>query len=458
MTQEEALTILKTGVNVFLTGEPGAGKSYTINEYVRYLRAHGIKPAITASTGIAATHIGGVTIHSWSGIGIHTDLDLKDIRRIASSKHIGQKIRDTHVLIIDEVSMLPPKTLNMVEAICREAKKSRDPFGGLQIIFVGDFFQLPPIIRKRRPEEDESEQIILIDEPEAKFAYDASGWIRANPTICYLTEQHRQDDVKYLGLLSAIRNSTFTMSHIGHLENRRTTYANVPEDAPKLFSHNVDVDLVNADMLSQLAGELREFTMRSYGPFGLIATLKKGCLSPETLALKIGASVMFTKNNKKDGFVNGTLGVVIGFREDDGYPIIQTRSNNEIIVEPMEWAIEEDGQAKAGITQMPLRLAWAITVHKSQGMSLDEAVMDLSEVFEYGQGYVALSRVRRLTGLHLIGWNQRAFQVHPDISAKDKEFRTDSTAVEKEYSETPKDNLKRRHANFILACDGRIEI
>lgn len=455
MTQGEALTILKTGANVFLTGEPGSGKSYTINEYVRYLRTHGIEPAITASTGIAATHIGGMTIHSWSGIGIHTNLDMQDIRRIASGKHIGKRMRETNTLIIDEVSMLPPKTLDMVEAVCREARQSYEPFGGLQIILVGDFFQLPPIIKRKS--EDDPDQIILLDEPEARFAYDSSAWTRAKPTTCYLTEQHRQDDKDYLGILSAIRDNTFSMKHVGHIESRRTTYDKVPNDAPKLFSHNVDVDLVNKDMLSQLPGELVEFPMRSYGPHGLITTLMKGCLSPEFLALKIGASVMFTKNNPRAGFVNGTLGIVEGFRENDNYPIVRTRHGQLITAEPMDWAIEEGGVSKATITQIPLRLAWAITVHKSQGMSLDEAVMDLSDVFEYGQGYVALSRVRRLSGVHLIGWNQRAFQVHPEVITKEKEFQNTSSDARKELSNLSEDEIQKKHDDFILACDGQLE-
>jgi len=450
MTQIETLTILKTGANVFLTGEPGSGKSYTVNEYVRYLRAHNIEPAITASTGIAATHIGGMTIHSWSGIGIHTSLDMQDIRRIASSKHVGKRMRETNVLIIDECSMLPPKTLDMVEAVCREARKSYEPFGGMQIILVGDFFQLPPII-KRKPE-DNPDQIVLLDEPEARFAYDSSAWTRAKLTMCYLTEQHRQDDKNYLGILSAIRDNTFNMQHVGHIESRRTTYDKVPNEAPKLFSHNVDVDLVNKDMLSQLPGELMEFSMRSYGVPKLIATLMKGCLSPEFLNLKIGAAVMFTKNNPRAGFANGTLGIVEGFREDDNYPMIRTRGGRLVTAEPMDWGIEENGISKATITQMPLRLAWAITVHKSQGMSLDEAVMDLSDVFEYGQGYVALSRVRRLSGVHLIGWNQRAFQVHPDVIEKEKEFHIASNMAEKEYKELSPKIIAQRHEFFIKMC------
>ena len=450
MTQTEALTILKTGANVFLTGEPGSGKSYTINEYVRYLRGHDVEPAITASTGIAATHIGGLTIHSWSGIGIHTSLAMQDIRRIASSKYIGKRMRETKVLIIDEVSMLAPATLAMVEAVCREARQSYEPFGGLQIILVGDFFQLPPIIKRKT--EDDPDQVVLLDEPEGRFAYDSSAWTRAHPVTCYLTEQHRQDDQDYLGILSAIRDNTFSMKHVGHLENRRTTYDRVPNEAPKLFSHNVDVDLVNKDMLSQLPGELVEFPMRSYGPPPLVATLKKGCLSPEFLNLKVGASVMFTKNNPRGGFVNGTLGIVEGFREDDNYPMIRTRHSRLVTAEPMDWAIEEGGMSKATITQMPLRLAWAITVHKSQGMSLDEAVMDLSEVFEYGQGYMALSRVRRLSGVHLIGWNQRAFQVHPEVITKDKEFHTESEATEKEYKKISPKIIAERHEFFIKMC------
>lgn len=247
------------------------------------------------------------------------------------------------------------------------------------------------------------------------------------------------------------------MEHVNHIESRRTTYEEVPEEAPKLFSHNMDVDLVNNDMLSQLSGETKEFKMRSQGPPALIRTLAKGCLSPEILNLKIGASVMFTKNNHLKGFVNGTLGIVEGFRDTDGAPIIKTRQGRNIEAEPMDWGMEENGQPKATITQVPLRLAWAITVHKSQGMSLDEAVMDLSEVFEYGQGYVALSRVRRLSGVHLIGWNQRAFQVHPDIFSRDKEFRMVSEATEKEIRNTSKKVWDKQHKDFIIACAGSPE-
>src|ERR1035437_5758827 len=148
MTQEHALNILKTGANVFLTGEPGAGKTHTINALVNYLRSCDVEPAITASTGIAATHIGGMTIHSWSGIGIKTKLDKYDLDKIASSEYIVKRVNRTKVLIIDEVSMLSPNMLDMIDMVCREIKQNPEPFGGIQIILVGDFFQLPPIVKK----------------------------------------------------------------------------------------------------------------------------------------------------------------------------------------------------------------------------------------------------------------------------------------------------------------------
>ena len=140
MTQSQALSILMTGANIFLTGEPGSGKTYVVNSYVAYLRKYGIEPAITASTGIAATHIGGMTIHAWSGIGIKTKLDARDIKQIASNQYITRRIGKAKVLIIEEVSMLTPIILSLVDAVCRQVKQNQKSFGGMQVVFVGDFF------------------------------------------------------------------------------------------------------------------------------------------------------------------------------------------------------------------------------------------------------------------------------------------------------------------------------
>lgn len=444
MTQSQALFILKTGANVFLTGEPGSGKTYAINEYVAYLRSRGIEPAITASTGIAATHIGGMTIHSWSGIGIKIKLDARDLHKIVSSQYVAKRVRHAKVLIIEEVSMLLPETLSMVDAVCREIKGSSEPFGGMQVVFAGDFFQLPPVVKKE------------VEKTLARFAYDSPAWAQANPIVCYLAEQYRQDDSNFLGILSAIRHNAFNSDHLRHLETRKIERHAAPPNAPKLFSHNADVDRLNDEILVKLPSEPHAFTMSSKGPDVLVAALKKGCLSPETLSLKVGAAVMFTKNNPKEGFVNGTLGTVGGFDKENGHPLIKVRSGRQIKVEPMDWTVEENGKLRAQISQLPLRLAWAITVHKSQGMNLDEAVMDLSNVFEFGQGYVALSRVRRLSGLYILGWNERAFQVHPEILAKDETFRLTSSDAETKFSKIFPIELKKKQDNFITICGGRV--
>jgi ATP-dependent DNA helicase PIF1 len=457
MTQEQALQILKTGANVFLTGEPGAGKTHTVNAYVKYLRYQGIEPAITASTGIASTHIGGMTIHSWSGIGIKNKLDPYEIDKIASNEYVAKRIGKTKVLIIDEISMLGPETLSMIDAVCREVKNSSEPFGGLQVVLVGDFFQLPPIAKNnfQNKNKDEYNQDSFFEEEDVGiFAYQSIAWQRMSPIVCYLTEQHRQDDDDFLEVLSAIRSDSVNVDHINKINERQVKKGDTHENITKLFSHNMDVDRINSQALAQINSDESVHKMNSTGKEALVNILVKGCLSPETLALKRGAVVMFTKNSIKDGFVNGTLGEVIDFDNNTRYPIVRTNNNKVIRVEPMDWIVEENGKIKAQITQIPLRLAWAITVHKSQGMSMDSAVMDLSQVFEYGQGYVALSRVRRLSGLYLLGINERALKVHPQILDQDKTFHIESENAEIAFGKMDKNDMLKMQKNFVLACGG----
>ena len=443
MTQAQALAILKTGANVFLTGEPGSGKTHTVNEYVAYLRSRKIDPAITASTGIAATHISGMTIHSWSGIGIRKRLDKYDLDRISSIERIVKRVENAHILIIDEISMLSGETLSMIDAVCREIRRSPDmPFGGLQIVFVGDFFQLPPVVAA-------DEQALP-----AKFAYDSAAWQAADPVVCYLTEQHRQEDGDFLSVLKAIRSNTFSSEHEQHIQARKKEHGEVPDGTPRFFPHNAEVDRLNEQMLAKLPDDPEIYTMTALGRASLVESLKKGCLSPEKLMLKSGAAVMFTKNNPKGGFVNGTLGLVKDFDSETNLPRVQIRSGRIIEVEPVDWSVEENGKVRAKITQLPLRLAWAITVHKSQGMSMDEAAMDLSDVFEYGQGYVALSRVRRLSGLHIFGWNERTFQVHPEILLRDQTFRQASGDAEQAVTSLSLTELEQKQNNFVTRSGG----
>ncbi|MBI3306015.1 AAA family ATPase [Candidatus Nomurabacteria bacterium] len=459
MTQSQALNILKTGANVFLTGEPGAGKTHTINNFVSYLRAADIEPAITASTGIAATHIGGMTIHSWSGIGVRPKLDKYDLDKIASSEYIAKRVCRTKVLIIDEVSMLSANMLDMVDMVCREIKQSSEPFGGIQIILVGDFFQLPPIVKRDDFLKKQNSLIAEVGLPQSNriFAYEGGSWQRARLVVCYLSEQYRQDDSDFLSVLGAIRANNILENHLSHINARQIDADDMPENTTKLFSHNINVDGVNNNELAKLDEEAKTFKMNESGNEAIVASLKKSCLSPEKLELKVGAVVMCTKNNPKERFVNGTIGVIAGYEEFSGHPIIKTKNGRSIVVAPMDWTVEENGKIRGQITQIPLRLAWAITVHKSQGMSLDAAVMDLSQVFEFGQGYVALSRVRRLSGLYLLGINEHALKVHPEILKKDKDFKNKSAEAEQVFSKIPENDLKKMHEDFVLACGGKIK-
>ena len=455
MTQEEALSILKTGANVFLTGEPGSGKTHTINQYVAYLRLHGVEPAITASTGIAATHINGMTIHSWSGIGVKQELTAYDLDRIAQNERVARRVSRAKVLLIDEVSMLSAQTLGLVDKVCRELKDPEKAFGGLQVVLVGDFFQLPPIARRAT---ENGVRLAFENaplDPRAQFAYPSPSWIDAKPVVCYLTEQHRQEDATFLDILSAIRNGSFNKEHEAHLTKRKVTKQEEHKNPTKLFSHNADVDQVNETQLEKLPGNPRMFAMKEHGTKAFVEQIKKSCLSPERLLLKTGAKVMFTKNSPEGRYVNGTTGEVIGFDGMQGYPRVKMRSGRVLAVEPAEWAVEAEGRALARIEQIPLRLAWAITVHKSQGMSLDTAFIDLTQAFEYGQGYVALSRVRTLEGLQLAGWNAQALRVHPDILQKDKEFRQASASAQETFRRVDPKDLDTMHKNFIRARGGK---
>jgi len=440
MTQDEALAILKTGLNVFLTGEPGSGKTHTINQYVAWLQERGVEVAVTASTGIAATHINGMTIHSWSGIGIKRDVSDYDIEMIQSREKTAKRIIHTKVLIIDEISMLDAATLDSVDRVLRTLRRKammpEESFGGLQVIFVGDFFQLPPVSREKT----------------AVFAFESKAWKEANPVICYLSEQHRQEDTDFLDLLSAFRHGTLTPAHRTRLKSRAGILSK-QEVATRLYTHNENVDRINTESLAKITEKGRTYEMESRGPKKLVDALKANCLSPETLELKIGARVMFTRNNFEEGYVNGTLGTVVEF-SSLGLPVVQTK-RGLLTVERAMWEVMDGNRIVAKITQIPLRLAWAITVHKSQGMSLDAAIIDLSQAFEFGQGYVAISRVRSLAGLFLDGFNERALELHPKVAAADKHFRGYSDAVRKKFAAFPQLEKEKLEKNFLRAIGAK---
>ncbi|MDP2624564.1 MAG: PIF1 family DEAD/DEAH box helicase [Candidatus Peregrinibacteria bacterium] len=414
MKQDKALEILKQGHHVFLTGAAGTGKTFLLNEYINHLKDEFVTVGITASTGIAATHLNGVTIHSWAGFGIKDELTQEDIQKLLKKNYLHSRFEDTEVLIIDEVSMLHAHQLDMVDQVCRSFKQNDMPFGGIQLVLCGDFFQLSPV-RK--------------DYERSKFVNESYVWNKMDIKICYLDKQYRQADKKFLKILSEIRSNSISAQSLQLLEGRIDQTFKKGIQRTKLYTHNRDVDAINSFELDKINEEPKVYQMTHKGIDALISGLKRNCLAHETLILKKGALVMFVKNGFGKGYVNGTLGEVIDFDEDN-YPIIKTYSGKKILATPTSWKIEENDEVKAEINQIPLRLAWAITVHKSQGMSLDAAEIDLSKTFTHGMGYVALSRVKSLKGIKLIGINRLATQVDPYIQKLDQELKWASEEME----------------------------
>ena len=370
MTQKDALDIMKMGNNVFNTGPAGSGKTFVVNEYIRYLKDHDVSIGITASTGIAATHMGGVTIHSWSGMGVKDDMNEYELEELLEKKYVTKKVQSAHVLIIDEISMLHHYRLDLLDKIMRKIRRkdmSEDkPFGGVQIVLCGDFFQLPPVRRA--------------GEPEAYFAYRSKAWKEANFVICYLEEQHRQKDDVSIVVLNEIRSGVLSDTSYEHIQSRFQAEIDINIEPTSLYTHNADVDGINDQEIDKIEGNYAVYEMTSKGKRALVDTLKKSCLAPQVLRLKKGARVMCVKNNFDKGYVNGTLGIVVscGWGVD---PVIKDAKGNQIKIEKASWVIEDGGKILAEINQYPLRLAWAITVHKSQGMSLDAVEVDLSKSF-----------------------------------------------------------------------------
>ena len=326
MEQKVALSILKSGANVFLTGSAGTGKTYVLNQYIQYLKDRKVAVAITASTGIASTHIGGVTIHSWTGIGVKDSLTGREIAKLKTRKYLKDKIGKAKVLIIDEISMLHKKQLDIVDLVLQAFKDSAEPFGDLQVIFCGDFFQLPPIGSREERSRD-------------KFAFMSESWVRAGLSICYLTKQYRQSDNELNDLLNEIRRNEVKSKSLGLLDSAKNKLDTILPT--KLFTHNVDVDRINQQYLEDLPGKKRFFKATTTGDKQIVAVLKKTVLASPELQLKVGAKVMFVKNNYDKGYINGSLGEIIEYNEV-GLPIVKLTTNDRITVTPEKWSIDDD--------------------------------------------------------------------------------------------------------------------
>lgn len=410
MQQEEALKILLSGKNVFLTGPAGSGKSWLTNLFVQKIKEQK-QVATTASTGIAATQFpNGRTVHSWSGTGILDDIDDPRFWGAVNNTKKMSDILNTQVLIIDEISMLTGKKFTLIDQAARRARHDNRPFGGMQVVLVGDFFQLPPV-GPGKPD----------------WVFETDTWKELDLQICYLEKIFRQEDEDPLtGILNEMRTGTISEQSRQLLKSRMIT-PELDYEPIHLYPLNQNVDMINEIRMADLDEEFRIYKMRTEGREYEVEKLMKDVNLPVNLEVKIKEEVVLLKNAPDEGYVNGTQGQVVAWKLDEEdnrilNPIVKIHtSGREVLVRRATWKREDrNGSVLAELNQLPLKAAWAITVHKSQGMTLEVVQTDLSQAFTPGLGYVALSRVKSLEGLYLLGINEMALRMSPTALAFDK--------------------------------------
>ncbi|MFT6332174.1 MAG: ATP-dependent DNA helicase PIF1 [Lentimonas sp.] len=408
--QKQAVYEIEDGNSVFISGSAGTGKSYLL----QYLKAnygdHGLH--ITASTGIAAVNVGGQTLHSWAAIGLGNLPAEQTIQNLFGAKfsRVRRKLKLAKMLAIDEISMISAPVFDLLNEVLKAVRENDAPFGGLQLILFGDFLQLPPVNRSGELKNN------------YQFSFESDAWQALNPSSIMLKKVFRQQDEGFVKLLNNIRFGKIDMDDISVLESR----INLPdkEDAVKptiLASHNAQAERINQTYLKQIPAESQIFTAKFSGDARRIEFLRKNCIAGDKLELKTGAQVMMLKNTyQKDGIMNGSLGVIQGFSKKN-YPIVRFKNAALLTIAPETWELEkfdetkQEMQTEAEMVQVPLILAWAMTIHKSQGMTLDKVKCNLSNVFADGQIYVALSRVKTLAGLHIEGLDCNKIRANQQI-------------------------------------------
>jgi ATP-dependent DNA helicase PIF1 len=424
--QQQVLDVIATGENVFFTGSAGTGKSYILRYVVQELcRRHGSEHvSVTASTGVAACNIGGTTLHSFAGVGLGRDPLETLLQRVRKSPQREKWLR-CKALVIDEISMIGPELFDKIEQIACSLKKNSSPFGGIQLIVCGDFLQLPPVTTVTTVTTADQKSSSATTAGDAyTFCFQTERWAAcfSKPgSVIQLTQVFRQNDKEFIELLQRMRKGILTeQDHQQLFERQTTTTTTTTGDDVKptiLYSHRGDVDDLNTQHLGKLSGDVKTFTCRDWGPESLTKGFDQVC--PAVLELKTGAQVILLRNlDCARGLVNGARGVVVGFSESSipelrDMPMVKFLSGEVLTMVRAEWTIEVAGEPVAGREQIPLKLAWALSIHKSQGMTIDCLEISLGKVFECGQAYVALSRGTSLAKIKLIDYNPHKVKANP---------------------------------------------
>lgn len=389
--------------NILVTGPAGTGKSFLLKVLRQYFKAMMLRVGIVGSTGMAAVNVNGLTLHTWAGLGLGDGALDKMVFRIlkAHNRRPFENIKNTNHLCIDEISMIPASLLEKVDHIFRRVRENNQPFGGMQVIAFGDFLQLPPVSTDH-------------EHPE-HFAFESPSWKAADFRVHVLTRVYRQENVAFANALSEVRVGILTDNTRAILnECAKRTFPDDGIEPVILTTHNADADAMNFRRLAMIEAEQRGYMAADEGSERAQKILER-CLMPKELELKVGAQVMCVFNlDQERGIVNGTLGKVSGFfGKLAKIPVVHFANGIEMVMEPIEWKVFENDLQIGCRTQIPLRLAWAITVHKSQGMTLDRVTCHLARSFDYGQAYVALSRARTKEGLHIASGGRASIKAHP---------------------------------------------
>jgi nucleoside-triphosphatase THEP1 len=406
--QQLAIGKVNEGHSVFITGPAGTGKSSVTVEIIRRrIGSRSLK--VCATTGVAALNlrdklsamfgedINTSTVYRWAGIGIgpKDGQSFEDYFRQMQAQGLHWqatmgRIRGTSILVIDEVSMLSGKILDFVDYVCRQVRGDDRPMGGIQVIAVGDFLQLPPVAKTG-----------LYD-----WAFASPAWQQIDFKHVTLRQVHRQDDPDFISILNQFREGTITKDGANILKKRVALFP--PANVLRLFTHNVQVDKWNSYQLGTLETPEHLFEAETSGNKYDVEFLKKNLITPEHLRVKVGARAMVTSNlrdpDNLDGMLaaNGEIGTIVDVQEN--CLSLQFDTGKVVEIKRNTWKFDSSQKGTAEFRQFPLRLAWAATIHKSQGLTLDSAMIDIRAAREPGQAYVAVSRVKSLQGLLLKDW------------------------------------------------------
>ena len=407
---EKIVNYIDEGKNVFVTGNAGTGKSYLLN---KLKNKYGDKLELTSTTGLAAVNIKGVTIHSWAGVGICNKEISKCVKSILVKRPLSSKIRKCEMLAIDEISMMKGDAFTYIDCVLRQVRGNSEPFGGIQLLLFGDFFQLPPV-------EDNNEG--------KDFCFETETWKELNLQPVILDTIYRQTDKDFIKALNDIRVDKVDPDDIDLLKSREIDYDTSETPMLHIFSRNDEADNYNKRRFDSIDSKTYTYDAisgvyrgRRFVEVGLtdkehltMEIFKKNCRASETLKLKVGCRVMLLVNlDFERGLINGACGEVVSLSDD--YIIVRFDNGVSEVIEQHKFESYYNDVLQASITQYPLKLAYAITIHKSQGMTLDNVVVDCNRIFEEGQTYVALSRVRSLDGLYLKGFTPDKIKVNEKV-------------------------------------------